>query len=197
MNHDDDLKFNFWRTSLAEKTSDLEQLSSLCRKLHDEALSQCNFWPNGNGIVFHRQQTNRKLSNSNEDLASLPEINDNNDNDDKSDDGKFSRECRVRRSLQIIGGSSDDRHRSVAVNNNDRFGRSNGKNEFVAERARKFEEEAARRRIDKEPEIGNKSRIFDSFSSIADNNFVKNDPKIVNKMNYQEKNGKYIDKIRV
>ncbi|XP_014214041.1 uncharacterized protein LOC106643413 isoform X2 [Copidosoma floridanum] len=171
-------RLSLWRSSFHDKASDLERLSSLCRKLHDEALSQStNFWSLRSGSRSpsplpppmaqngHREppsDDNTSDASSNKSSLLLATERRSNSTEDLSSDA-FARDCRTRRSLQVGPDNSPEPTAST--------------DKLVAERARKFEEAARRRATGESPSTGKPRRFARQFASIADNDFVKNDPK--------------------
>lgn len=182
---------SLWRPSLAETAaSDLDRLSYLCRKLHHEAMSNASFWPldspfsqnnhhitaspttipsfgesdNDIELTDERLSLTDRRSNSNDDLPSLIA---------NGDEG-FARDCKTRRSLQITNNSlENDEDKSEIKARRSRA-------ELIAERAKRFEDSGGDVK-----DNGTKKNFISTktFTPIANNDFVKNDPMHPSKFN--------------
>ncbi|OXU23759.1 hypothetical protein TSAR_007270 [Trichomalopsis sarcophagae] len=206
-------RLNLWRSSLSNGASNLDQLSCLCRKLHNEALNTTNqLWSLRNAALrspsplspleapssasfqeieaglepnlddrLSSSSFGERRSNSTEDVSSL-----------LNPDDAFARDCKTRRSLQIANSENGRVNYSQSAAGEAERGRR-ARQEFIAERARRFEE-GVRRANEGTPRknfISTKS-----FTPIANNDFVRNDPKHPSKFNQLAKisiqdNGEY------
>lgn len=169
-----------------EASSDLERLSCLCRKLHNEALNQSKVWTLRSSARSPSPTSFFDDFRENEDFEAAAESNNTQVTDRKSnstedlsnllngkEDINFTRDCKVRRSLQIGNVDTIDDNNCGAVGRV----RIRPRNDFIAERARKFEENEDASEV-KKNFISTKS-----FTPIANNDFIKNDPNHPSKFN--------------
>uniref|UniRef100_A0ABD2WMH8 Uncharacterized protein n=1 Tax=Trichogramma kaykai TaxID=54128 RepID=A0ABD2WMH8_9HYME len=171
-NQNNEMNGDFWHPSIADSTTDLEHLSDLCRRLHDEAIESTNkLWSlRGVKITPTSSATTLKTttnstpknvkSNSIEDLPSLVL---------GTADDAFARNSKNRRSLQV---NSDRYYPSRNARSDDRRVGS------IDERAKFYEDEAndgrdRRTIVDATRRSQENQRIF---APIRENDFVKNDP---------------------
>ena len=95
-------------------------------------------------------------------------------------DEAFARDCKTRRSLQVHNSENKEKVQAEGE-------RTRRRNEFIAERARRFEEGARESENGVGSVVAAKRNFIStkSFTSIADNEFVKSDPKHPSKFNQQ------------
>ncbi|XP_014223189.1 serine/arginine repetitive matrix protein 1-like [Trichogramma pretiosum] len=171
-NQNNEMNGDFWHPSIADSTTDLEHLSDLCRRLHDEAIESTNkLWSlRGVKITPTSSATTLKTttnstpknvkSNSIEDLPSLVLA---------TADDAFARNSKNRRSLQV---NSDRYYPSRNARSDDRRVGS------IDERAKFYEDEANDGR-DRRATVNATRRSQEDqriFAPIRENDFVKNDP---------------------
>ncbi|XP_032453282.1 uncharacterized protein LOC100119361 isoform X8 [Nasonia vitripennis] len=189
-------RLNLWRSSLSNGASDLDQLSCLCRKLHNEALNTTNqLWSLRNAALTPLEAASSPSPTFQEIEAGLePNLDDrlssssfgerrSNSTEDVSSllnaDDAFARDCKTRRSLQIANSENGRVNYCQSAAGEAERGRR-ARQEFIAERARRFEEGVRR------ANEGTARKQFistKSFTPIANNDFVRNDPKHPSKFN--------------
>lgn len=209
-------RLKLWRSSLSNGASDLDQLSCLCRKLHNEALNTTNqLWSLRNAAALRSpsplspleipsspsptfQEIEAGLDSSLDDRLSSSSLGErrSNSTEDVSSllnvDDTFARDCKTRRSLQIA--NSENGRVNYSQSGEGERGRR-ARQEFIAERARRFEEGV--RRVNEAATTKKNFISTKTFTPIANNDFVKNDPKHPSKFNQVAKisiqdNGEYL-----